>query len=40
MTLSQVDNTLERRDRILKQMYDDGKINLIDYRQALMRRLY
>ena len=30
-----MDNTLERRDRILKQMYENEKINLIDYRVAL-----
>lgn len=30
-----MDKTLERRDRILKQMYDNSKINLIDYRKAL-----
>lgn len=33
--LISMENTLERRDRILKQMYNDGKINLIDYRSAL-----
>jgi penicillin-binding protein 1A len=33
--ITSMENTLERRDRILKQMYDDGKINLIDYRNAL-----
>lgn len=30
-----MEKTLERRDRILRQMYEDGKINLIDYRNAL-----
>lgn len=30
-----MDQTIERRDRILKQMYENGKINLIDYRNAL-----
>lgn len=33
--LINMEGTLERRDRILKQMYDGGKINLIDYRNAL-----
>jgi membrane peptidoglycan carboxypeptidase len=28
-------HTIERRDRILRQMNEDGKINLIDYRTAL-----
>ena len=37
--ITSMDNTLERRDRILKQMYDDGKINLIDYRQALDEKI-
>ena len=30
-----MDQTIKRRDRILKQMYENGKINLIDYRNAL-----
>lgn len=28
-------HTLERRDRILEQLYQDGEINLVDYRKAL-----
>lgn len=30
-----MDNTLDRRDRILKQMYENDKIDLINYREAL-----
>lgn len=33
--ITNIENTIERRDRILKQMYEGGKINLIDYRNAL-----
>lgn len=33
--LASMEQTLERRDRILRQMHADGKINLIDYRSAL-----
>ncbi|TAH68462.1 MAG: glycosyl transferase [Anaerolineaceae bacterium] len=33
--LTSIEQTLERRDRILRQMHNDGKINLIDYRSAL-----
>ena len=33
--LTSMEKTLERRDRILRQMNDDGKINLIDYRSAI-----
>ncbi|MDD3173194.1 MAG: PBP1A family penicillin-binding protein [Herbinix sp.] len=33
--LTKMDNTLKRRDRILKQMYDNGKINQSDYEKAL-----
>ena len=33
--ITSIEKTLERRDRILKQMYDNGKINLIEYRRAL-----
>lgn len=33
--VTNMENTLERRDRILKQMYEDDKINLIDYRKAI-----
>lgn len=29
------EHTIERRDRILKQMYENGKINLTDYKNAL-----
>ncbi|HHV09525.1 MAG TPA: glycosyl transferase [Clostridiales bacterium] len=32
--LTKMENTLKRRDRILKQMYDDGKISLADYTKA------
>jgi membrane peptidoglycan carboxypeptidase len=30
-----MEQTLDRRDRILRQMHTDGKINLVDYRSAL-----
>ncbi len=33
--LISMEHTLERRDRILRQMHADGKINLVDYRSAL-----
>ena len=33
--VTSMDKTIERRDRILKQMYNNGKINLIDYRNAI-----
>lgn len=33
--LTNMERTIERRDRILKQMYDGGTINPIDYRKAL-----
>ncbi|NLO08851.1 MAG: glycosyl transferase [Clostridiales bacterium] len=33
--LTSMEQTLERRDRILRQMHADGKINLVDYRAAL-----
>lgn len=33
--LTKPDNTLKRRDRILKQMYENGKISETDYRDAL-----
>lgn len=33
--LTNMEQTLERRDRILKQMYENGKINLVEYRTAL-----
>ncbi len=32
--LTKIENTLKRRDRVLKQMYDDGKIDLADYTKA------
>ncbi len=32
--LTNMDNTMKRRDRILKQMYDDEKISLADYTKA------
>lgn len=33
--VTNLNRTIERRDRILKQMYENGKINLIDYRHAI-----
>lgn len=33
--ITNIEATIERRDRILRQMYDDGKINPVDYRNAL-----
>lgn len=33
------DNTLERRDKILKQMYDSGVISLIEYDDALAEEI-
>ncbi len=33
------ENTLKRRDRILKQMFDDGKINYDTYEQATMEEI-
>lgn len=35
-----MDNTLDRRDRILKQMYENGKINHINYREALDEEIH
>lgn len=31
---TKIENTLKRRDRVLKQMYEDGKISLSDYTKA------
>lgn len=33
--VTNMENTMERRDRILHQLYQEKKINLIDYRNAL-----
>lgn len=33
--VTNMEQTLKRRDRMLDQMYEDGKINLIEYRTAL-----
>lgn len=33
--ITNMERTIERRDRILRQMYENEKINLIDYRSAL-----
>ena len=32
--ITKMENTLKRRDRVLKQMYEDGKIKLADYTKA------
>ena len=37
--LTSIENTIERRDRILRQMYGDGGINLIEYRSALNEQI-
>jgi membrane peptidoglycan carboxypeptidase len=37
--LTSIENTIERRDRILRQMYEDGGINLIEYRSALNEQI-
>jgi membrane peptidoglycan carboxypeptidase len=37
--LSNMDNTLKRRDRILKQMYENGKISENEYRNALEEKI-
>jgi membrane peptidoglycan carboxypeptidase len=33
--VTNMQSTIERRDRILRQVHEDGKINLIDYREAI-----
>lgn len=33
------DNTVSRRDRILKNMLDDGKISQMDYAQAVAEQI-
>jgi membrane peptidoglycan carboxypeptidase len=37
--LTNMEDTLERRDRILLQLYEAGKINLIEYRTALAEKI-
>lgn len=37
--VTNMDNTLSRRDRILKQLYDEGKINQEDYNNALTEKI-
>lgn len=37
--ITNMERTIERRDRILKQMYENEKINLIDYRSALKEHI-
>lgn len=37
--ITNIENTLKRRDRILKQLYEEGKINQEDYNNALIEEI-